>query len=419
MRDFTLGCVALGCFMGVATAQGVGPGLIRGPAASQVFNKTKLSALGTGFPQISLWKLPGDTTGVWTACLTVWDLTSTYGGNGSTNGLVIGSYDQVKQTFTPSTNAAKLNSTSHEFGLMVEPRLGRYAVFDRFTNRFRGHVGVFFSSRVPTQAFSAPVQVQGLTINFTFADPALGYVGGKLKLFFNAIYNNVQGIYMQDLDISNLQAPKVTGTAVLVAKSNQGGQMHSAMPITGPDGDVEGLWLGDVSGSDSDMYFANDLDPATPNHLVINTSSWLNNGGIAGGVLHWADTASPYYEAVKDAEAAWLLGDNEAVGGTADIFGAVVTKSLPLATKTIVFVSDQPTAPVSVPGFYGMVALNVNVLAVLGTMQHTNADHTAALSLPIPNNPKLKGLRVALQGFAVDPTKPIYALTNTAWLVVR
>jgi len=419
MRDFALGCIAIGCFIGATAAQGVGPGLIRGPAASPVFNKTKLSALGTAIPQISFWKLPGDSAGVWTACLAVWNLTSGYGGNGTTNGLVMGKYDQVKQTFTVSANANSLNSTIDEFGLMLEPVLGRYAVFDRFQSRFRGHLGVFFSWRAPTKAFSTPVQVQGLVINYSFADPSLGYVGGKLKLFFNANYNNVQGIYMQDLDVSNLQQPKVTGTAVLVAKSNRGGDMHSSMPIAGPDGDVEGLWLGDVSGNDSDMYFANDLDPTTPNHLVIDSSSWLNNGGIAGGMLHWADTATPYYEAIKDAEAAWLLGDDEALGGTADVFGAVVNKSLPAPNTTVVFVSSTPAAGVSIPGFNGQFGLNLGAMFLLGVMQHKDADEMAKMSFPIPTDPKLKGARLALQGLSIDPVKSLFTFTNTAWLTIR
>ena len=37
--------------------------------------------------------------------------------------------------------------------------------------------------------------------------------------------------------------------------------VNSPTPISGKDGDVEGLWLADLKGSDNDMVFAEDLDP--------------------------------------------------------------------------------------------------------------------------------------------------------------
>src|SRR5262249_26455917 len=159
------------------------------------------------------------------------------------------------------------------------------------------------------------------------------WVGGKLKLFYVVTPGTAGNtIAMQDLDITNPAAPFVTGTAVAVARPTVStASCHSPTPIMGPDGDVEGLWMAENVGGDSDMTFKAGLDPAVLPVKTVDGTNWRNNGGVAGGRLLYRDTGV----GISDIATAWLLGDVEGLGGTLDVFGAVAN-STNLATTALV-----------------------------------------------------------------------------------
>jgi hypothetical protein len=352
-------------------------------------------SLGSAVQQIYLDRLPGDNPGQWTACIT------------QAGQIVMGTYDQTADTFTANQQAAAISSGS-PFGLMLEPRVGRYAVFDRST-------GVFFAARgAPGVNFTTAAQVTG--VPGTYVDPALGYVGGRLKLFY-VLAGMGNGLVMQDLDVTNLQAPFVTGTPVRVANATTAARrIHSPTPITGPDGDVEGLFLAerDAAG-DSDMFFKPTLDPAVPHLLVVNGTNWRNNGGVAGGRLLYSSTGV----GIEHVDAAWLLGDEEAPGGTLDVFGSVFFRTAPAAT--VVFLSTGVGAAILLPPplHVGALGLDPVLLLNLGSLNHPDASQGGSLRLPLPNDPSMSGARLAIQGLSFVPATASYAFTNTAWLRVR
>jgi len=412
-----------------ALAQGpVSPGLSSVDQVSKVFDINKAPFTGTSgtggnaIMQISFEKIVGDSAGTWTVGLTVQALNTTYGGDSSSQCVLMGKFDQVKQVFTPSLDGKALSSTNHDFGLMFEPTLGRYCVFDRY-DLSNNHLGVFFASRSNfTQPFGKPVQISGIQ-GSGVGDPSIGNVGGKLKLFY-AGSNPTQGIWMADLDISNLSAPKAVGTPVLVSTGHTSGAIaHSPSPITGADGDVEGLFLASRVSSASDMYLADDLDPSTPIVLVNTDTYWQNNGGVAGGTFHWADASSTptgYYVATAESQGAWLLGDIEALNGTMNITGAAhnPTSSPLIPSITVLFISGGFGSPIQLPGWNGSFGLDLRTYAPFGAMTHSDASEMASMSFPVPNLAQLKGITFIVQGLNVHPVKQLYTWTNTARLTI-
>lgn len=403
------------------------PGLLRGLHRSKVFDGalSGFSQIARAVWQISFERLPGDAAGAWTCCMSVVGLPSSLGGQKGID-VVMGTYDQVKGTFVPNLYAAALNrpaamTYSMDFALMLEPRLGRYAVLDHIQS-----APVLATRTLFNKPFGAPRMITGVKgisygPSYFGSDPALGYVGGKLKLFYSATISGKHGVWMDDLDPSK---PSVSGNPVLVCLPTvASGLLSSITPVTGPDGDVEGLYLADApssTGADSDMVFADDLDPATPFVKLIDTPGWLNNGGITGGRFHFADDAAPINQAVKQADGAWMLGDVEAPGGTADLFGAAFNDApgKPLVTIVWLGVGFAPQ-PIQLPGFFGSFGLDLRgPVLPIGTMSHLDASQTARLSFPLPNDTRLRG-SYALQGLSIQPATGQNVFTNTFRLVVR
>ncbi len=401
MRIFTSTLTATVALTSLLAAQ-AGPGQITASAVSKTLTYgTGGQIPGAWVQQISHNRLPGDAAGTWTTCVTTTSLPTTNGGKGNLD-LLMGSFNAVTGKFTPNLYAAALNTTGVDFGLMLDPT-GLFAVYDQAS-------GVYFSSRKSlTAAFSAPVKVSGIT--GTYVDPALGRVGGKLKIFY-AVSNT---IVMQDLDITSLTAPKVSGQATTVVTPIFSGTPNSPTPITGPDGDVEGLWYAELVGSDNDMMWAGDLDSKTPGIRVVDTTTWINNGGVMGGRL---THAGPSAAGVYELGVAWLLGDVTAIGGKADIFGAFA-KTANGVGITAIFLAAKEAKALSFPGFKGSFALDLTSFSPLGAMTHVDNSDRGALQIVIPNDNSLKGIVVALQGLSIDTKAQTYTFTNTTFLKLQ
>ncbi len=420
----------LGLLVPAVPAQ-AGPGVITGFANDGVFNSSYLAGQNVydsngsnrSVVQINLTKSsPNDTAGKWTAALTVYDLATTYGGSAGGQYVIMGQYDTTgtTPTFTPSTLANNMNNTSKSpcFGLMIEGRDGLYAAVD-------WNDGPHMSYRQDNKsAFAVPVKItaaSGATPlpTASYLDPSLGYVDNKLKLFY---IDRATNIMMQDITptISNnvLTKADVQGQAVAVA--NMSIMPHSPTPIIDKNGEVRGLWLAGLSGSDSDMFFMPSLNTLDAPIKVFDNTAWMNNGGVAGGRLFFANTAVGTSASVG--EVAWLLGSNTVINGTATMTlgcrnpktttGPVVSRvalSLNLNTGT--------ATPIPIPGWNGGYALSGNIL-IFATMIGLGQDELAHWSQAVPNDPTLKGIRVAVQGLAapqgVNPT-----LTNTTILEFR
>ena len=92
---------------------------------------------------------------------------------------------------------------------------------------------------------------------------------------------------------------------------------HSPTPVYGPDGNVKALWHSAVAGgNDSNQLWKADLDPANAPIKVVDTTNWLNNGALGGGLLY----ATEVNGQVWDIASAWMTGDTVQTGNTATMW---------------------------------------------------------------------------------------------------
>lgn len=410
MRAVSLSLSSTLLLAGLLSAQAA-PGKFRAEKGNNYFKVTTTSAAGNipfgAIDQTFHIQLPGNKPGVYTTCMSGTSLASTAGGVGGED-VWIGVWDRTTGKVISTAQAKALNTTGTEFGLMLDPT-GRYAVFDRAS-------GPYFAKRnAPGLPFPAPVAINdaGTGTGWTggsYIDPSLGMVGGKLKIFFA----KGTSIMMDDFDISKPATPRLGGNSVKVADTSSAGhQPNSPTPIRGADGDVEGLWMANLVSSDNDMVFSADLDPKTPWVTVVDTTGWINNGGVAGGFLSYAGSGWAW-----DMDVAWLVGDTEKPGGTADITGAMSLGNKQIGS-TVVLMSIGEAKALTIPGFKGAFGLNLSVVMPLGAMIHKDATQRGSFNFKIPNDSKLKGSHIALQGISINNITKAVAFTNTTFLNIN
>jgi hypothetical protein len=383
---------------------------------------------------ISAQKLPSDPAGQWTVCITVRALQNHGGGY---SGFVLAKWNPTSATPLVITNEADpINDFYVDYNLNLDPT-GRYGVFDRF-NLLPGnvleHVGVFLATRPDDRTpFGAPVLVSGIQGTQNWADPALGYVGGQLKLFYSAVADNgsnqmVAGILMDDLVDVNTGTPHVAGSPVMVAQpldrqSQPPRYCHSPQPIHGGDGDVEGMFLAEGEGpaglSVSLIYFAADLDPATPYVEALSSSRWMTSGGMAGGTLLFSDTVDSF--AARVAEGAWLVGDETTVGGTADVtMTAYSEPGQPTAFATVFFSTVWLPRAVTLPIAFGELA--IPYMGRVGRGMVPDADQRIDFRFSVPRHRALHGQSLAIQGLAQRCSARdgfVNTFTNSAVIRIR
>lgn len=400
----TLAIFSVLCVVRHAAGQAA-PGVLRVQALNSAFS----------FPpahlQIQSSRLAGDPAGVFTCCVT------TKAGPQTAPDVEIGTYDQTKGTYRATSEAKALNTVRWEFGLSLEPGLGRYAILMRGDNR---PLEYLFAARArPGIAFPPAVAISGVPAN-TFS-MSFGYVGGQLQLFYTpAPYN---AVLMQRLDISNLAAPKLTGPTTVVARARSANAITAVgAPLVGVDGDVEGLLIAEgIPQGSAELVFQAGLDPARPGSVVVPgcgtncSTAWPS---VAGGRLLFAAHVPNIAPRIHDVEVAWLLGDVEAPGGRVDLTGALARS--PKAV-TFVFLSGGVVPQMQLPAPFdvGHFALDLRSMFLLGVMSHDDAGQRASLSFNLPNDAKLRGLHAAIQGLSLHTGTQRLAWTNTAWLSVR
>ena len=399
-----LASLAVLCSVAPLSAQAE-PGVIRPIAVNKAF------AIKPGQHHIYADRLPGDAPGIFTCCLT------TQAAQTTPQDVVIGRYDRAKGTFTPTKEADALNTSIIDYGLSLEPRLGRYAVLQRGT---QGPSEYLFSARARAGLpFPTAVKISGVPAQ-TFC-LSLGYVGGRLKLFY--VPPPHTAAVMHDFDISNLKAPKLVGSPQVVARrTSSSGILALAFPVTGRDGDVEGLLIAEGPKPwNSSLVFQAGLDPARHGSVVVagcGSQCGITYSAVAGGRLLFATSIPRKPPVIQDVEVAWLLGDVVAPGGNADITAAVSSEANSL---TLLFgsASTKPKVKLPRPLHVGHFALDLSTTLVLGAIRHPDASQLGGMSFGVPNDVRLRGLDVALQGLSFDARGKPLAWTNTAHLSVR
>ncbi|MCB9917778.1 MAG: hypothetical protein H6832_05200 [Planctomycetes bacterium] len=405
--------VLTACLTSAVAAQGSVPGFSRAPQPSWILVNSFNSVPGNDIQQVFHQKLSNNKDGQWTTCLSVAGLPAYFGGDGSSTGIVMGTFAPYPQDswFVASTEAKALNSSADERNLTIDPS-GLWAIFDRPAT------GVFVATRAKVgDPFGSPVQVSGFG-SLRDVMPALAPHGGKMQCF----YTDRARILMHEIDLT-IAAPKLVGQPVVVSLPVQAGAKPlRPTPLLGGDGDAEGLFLSEevaphtVTGTgDADPCWAADLDPATPALILMQRPDWQPGGAPAGGFLYFGHDILPRFH-VMHSECAWMVGDDEPLGGTADL--RVVGYNPNKLLASIILVATKTATGIKVNDYAGLLGLDLASLVVLPPMPHTTLDGDAVMSFRVPNDSNLRGT-LALQSLVVDIKTGAATFSNTASLILR
>ncbi|MBK8978618.1 MAG: hypothetical protein IPM29_22200 [Planctomycetes bacterium] len=351
----------------------------------------------TAVQQVQLTRLLVDPPGTYTASLTVSGLDRAWGGQGGSD-LLIGRYDAVNDTFTPSLTAAACNTQGNEFGAMLDSK-GLLMVFERDGQVYR-------ATRSSVQAgFDNGSQVGNLPAS-AYYDPAFGAVGGLPMLFYANEGSILRASY--DQHTNSLLGPRV----VVVSPTRPGAEANSPTPIVDRLGEVTGLLHHESLGTDNDQYLTTDLDPRTPSQLVVDTPTWLNNGGAAGGLLVSAENSPAPYHIVAT-ETVWMSGGESPIGRALQVRFNVPPSPGDPSYSWLALALDHAPAPIPIQGVRGSFGLDpATTFTVLDVGQHVAMTGEASYTTVIPNDPALLGVEIASQG--LTQTRGALHFTNTS-----
>ncbi|MCA8950963.1 MAG: hypothetical protein KDE27_15775 [Planctomycetes bacterium] len=402
----------------------VAPALLAPHTGSTTFDVANpvIAAVGTEVDTAAFCKLSNNAAGEWTAGLTLTNLA------GDTDlHLAMWSPNVGGTPALALTNeAAACNTADNEYLLQLEPTQGLLAVFDRFAAVSWNFQGVFLTARGAVGTpFGTPVPIAGVQGTNGWGDPSIGYVDGQLMLFYGGTGQHpTQGplpaILMAPIDLTNPQAPQAGAPVPVAFPVIPGRSPHSPTPIVGPDGDVEGLLLAEVDfvTGDSDTYFADDLDALTPHVLTFDTTGWLNGDGLAGGYIATGDYGA-FYQQLREARAAWLIGDADpmtATGVTIDLLSGSPHAGAGVPNLTF-FVASLALLPSPIPapaGILGEIGLGSPQIALGLRVAPIAEDELTTWSATLPFTPGMNGVVFHVQAGVVQPGTGVALLTNTA-----
>jgi hypothetical protein len=350
----------------------------------------------SGVAQIQLIHLPGDPPNIYSACMTVYGL-----GVGAED-LLCGSYDVLTDTLTTNNDAAALNTTGTDFGLM-QHHTGLFAVFDRLPGP--PHLATRTAVGQPWVDFGP---IGGLPSQ-SYYDPALADYQGQPHLLHVLGVN----IAMSPIDLTTGQ---LTGPSVVIASAARAGSTaNSPTPIVGPNGELIGISHHDVLGADNDHYISLDLDFNTPALLVNDTTTWTNNGGYIGGRFFDAESSpAPYH--VLSFDTYWCTGGRASVGDTIHVAFHVPPAMPPTHVHlSAMLLANDFAPPITVPGIQGQLGLQLSSVFWPGQLLlHDNTTGTASLAIAVPPVPAFSGIQFAMQSVTTDVMSNTFTFGNTA-----
>lgn len=358
---------------------------------------------GTNVQQVYLVHLPSDPPNVYLGALTVAGLSAGFGGVGSTD-LLAGRYDVLTDVFTPNSEAAALNTTGTEFGLMYH-HTGLHAVFDKLPGQ------PWLAARA---ALNSPWQIVGQITGLpgqSYYDPALADFNGQTYLL------HVLGTNIAMTPI-NLATAALTGpSTVIVNQARIGSTANSPTPVLDTQGQLIGLSHHDVLASDNDHYMSLDFDPTTPAVLMHDASTWRNNGGFVGGRFFDAESTTPYHVFAMDTY--WFTGGRGPIGGVMDVFAYTPPTGASEIYASFLFIGGGflPSG-LPVPPIPGLLGIDISTLVMVSFPTHNNANGEALLQLAIPNVSSLRGRSLPAQSATFRVTTNAVTLANTAALSI-
>ena len=365
----------------------------------------------TGILQLHLVHLPGAPANIFYCAATVTGLSPTYGGAGGYD-LLCGSYDVLTDTFTPTGEAAALNTPSRDAGLMMH-HSGRFAVFvDPAQN-------VWLAAR---PAAGQPWQVRGQIYLCPCAmglswDPALADYRGQMHL----LYVHGADIVMAPLDPINAT---VTGPPTVIVSPPGGTISASApIPVTDSNGELVGVsHSARTTQGDSDHYLSLDLEPGTPPVLLNDATSHTWPGGNAGGRFFGVEstTSTPLGTHTFVIDTFWCTGGRAPVGGVMSVRLMVPPTSGTQVYQSVV-VASPAFLPVGtpLPPLLGVLGISASGAWASNPVLHNNSNGEAQVQVPVPNSAGLSGVRLPIQSATLELTTGVVYLGNTATLVVE
>ncbi|MCA8956949.1 MAG: hypothetical protein KDC87_12800 [Planctomycetes bacterium] len=389
---------------GFSAAQGsVGPAILRGPRTTPGLSAQRLGV--SAVLQVHMVSVAGASPGKFACALTVRGLSTALGGRGGTD-VLLGTYDAPFDVFSASPQGASCNTAGDEFSAMFEPT-GKLLVFERFGSATST---AYLAQRASTDAaFGSPAVLGGLPVQSDY-DPAIGTVHGETCLFFRL----GNSIFYSAIDMTTLAVSPDRKLAV--GPSRTGSTANSPTPIFDPNGEVTGLSHHDLLGSDNDHYISFDLDPFTASQPVVDTTTWTNNGGFAGGRFFSAESSpAPYH--VIDVDTYWMAGTRASIGAPAHVefYSPPATSTSP-QFATLLLSRGFLANGIQIPGIGHRLGLDPVGLITYQVGLIDNRTGRATLELQIPNQLGLLGATVPAQGLIVAAGGATF--TNTVNLQV-
>jgi len=370
--------------------------------------------------------LPGLTAGQFCVSMTNAGLSSTYGNAGAT-GMCMGLYDRSVATpvFTPNTMANKMNPATGEgvFGLMIENRDGLYAVCDWAS-------GVRISSRkTNSDDFHDPILVTtatGTPVLGTYVDPAVAYIKGVLHMLYVNPYGRIvrrpflllHGGSNGELTSAELQGPE-RDTVITTAATT-----HSPTPMCDSTGELLGIFYHKTVSGDSDAHLKSGTHLADFQGDVNDEAGWQNNGAVLGGTFVSANSAAvPGYSKARARNMAWLLASRPSVGTNMTVQMGCHNSGIAGVPPTMTVYAALANMPaLALPGINGFLGINpAPVLLPIFGVAIPTLEGRAEFTIPVPNDPTIKGFALPIQGFAtiVTANGVVGVFSNTTFIRIR
>jgi hypothetical protein len=244
------------------------------------------------------------------------------------------------------------------------------------------------------------------------ADAAPAWVDGRWFL----ISVQTHEINMWDLDVQN-SAVDPTSKQILV-QWNTSWYPRSVTPVYGPDGNAVSLLhgAGSIITLEFALHWKTTLSPSAPSVLLMTESragGWFEGLGLGAGLLYFNSSQTTYH-----IETAWLTSHAASPGSNLSV--SIVAPYRPPKPSLSLLVASRKLLgqPLTISGIVGPFGLDSSLLLQLGIAPNFPQTGQAAVIVPVPNDPTLRGAVLASQALVLSGNGELY-LTNTASLTVK
>jgi hypothetical protein len=219
-------------------------------------------------------------------------------------------------------------------------------------------------------------------------DVHIGQIDGKDVVFFI----DGSSVAVMDLDRNTGAA---TNKRTAITNPPTGVQTHSPAPMNDFLGTSRALFFSlQVAAGRSDGWFTSAVDDSAVKFPVKVVSAWINNPGVVGGSVTWADSGTSYLSCQDVGYFGVSSGSvNAQTGGTLNmtLFAPAQKKGSP-AYIGAVWVGVLANSGTSVPGVGGKISIDLTLpIITLPSVAILPEQGIGAYNLTIPaNSPQIK-----------------------------